>query len=209
MRTLRFGSAAILVVLASLLTSSAAAPRIAFHCDGMDGPVVKAAQRALETGNVRLLLPWVSEKDEAEARSVFEQALRVRTAGPEAKQLADRHLFETIVRLHRVGEGASFTGLQPAGRDPGPAISGAEAALARGNCDALSKFLVEAVERNLRDRFQDVLKKRPNDPDDVRSGRIYVKSYVEFMHFVERLHASATHPASGHHPPESGEGHDH
>ena len=32
------------------------------HCDGLDGPVVKAAQRALETGRVALVLIWVQEK---------------------------------------------------------------------------------------------------------------------------------------------------
>lgn len=27
------------------------------HCDSMDGPVVKVAMHALETGNVNLILP--------------------------------------------------------------------------------------------------------------------------------------------------------
>ena len=36
------------------------------HCDGLDGPVVKAAQRALETRNPALVLIWVQEKDERE-----------------------------------------------------------------------------------------------------------------------------------------------
>jgi hypothetical protein len=27
--------------------------------------------------------------------------------------LADTHFFETVVRLHRLGEGESFTGLKP------------------------------------------------------------------------------------------------
>ena len=34
------------------------------HCDGLDGPVVKAAQRALETRNAALVLIWVQEKDD-------------------------------------------------------------------------------------------------------------------------------------------------
>jgi hypothetical protein len=29
------------------------------HCDGVDGPVVMLAKKALETGNVNLVLPWV------------------------------------------------------------------------------------------------------------------------------------------------------
>ena len=34
------------------------------HCDGMDGPVVTLARKALESGNVNLILPWVAEQDE-------------------------------------------------------------------------------------------------------------------------------------------------
>jgi hypothetical protein len=92
------------------------------HCDGLDGPVVSLARRALDAGNVNLVLPWVREQDEAEVREAFAHALAVRKLGGEAKDLADRHFFETLVRVHRAGEGAPYTGLKPAGRDLGPAI---------------------------------------------------------------------------------------
>ena len=48
------------------------------HCDGLDGPVVKAAQRALETGNVDYALIWAQPGDEPELREAFRQALEVR-----------------------------------------------------------------------------------------------------------------------------------
>ena len=88
------------------------------HCDGMDGPVVKAAQKALEIGNVNLVLIWVQKADETEIRNAFAQTMQVRKLSPEAKALADRYLFEALVRLHRVGEGAPYTGLKPAGKEP-------------------------------------------------------------------------------------------
>ena len=56
------------------------------HCDGLDGPVVKAAQRALETRNAALVLIWVQEKDEPEIRKAFEQTLAVRALNPRAKE---------------------------------------------------------------------------------------------------------------------------
>ncbi len=55
---------------------------------------------------------WVLPDDEAEFRETFEQTLTVRELGDEARQLADRAFFETLVRLHRMGEGASYTGLK-------------------------------------------------------------------------------------------------
>jgi hypothetical protein len=79
----------------------------------MDGPVIKAAQKALETGNVNLVLIWVQEKDEAEAKTAFDKALAVRKFVPKAKELADKYFFETLVRIHRAGEGAPYSGLKP------------------------------------------------------------------------------------------------
>ena len=107
--------------------------RAVAHCDGLDGPVVKAAQRALATRNPALVLIWVQEKDESEIRKAFEQSLAVRELSPQARELADRFFFETLVRLHRAAEGASFTGLKPAGRDLGPAIPAAAEAVRIGS----------------------------------------------------------------------------
>ncbi|MCP8317539.1 MAG: hypothetical protein H3Z51_11890, partial [archaeon] len=76
------------------------------HCDTMDGPVVKAAKRALDIGNVNLILPWVPKKAESELKKAFEKTLRVRKQGKETMELADYWFFETAVRLHREGEGA-------------------------------------------------------------------------------------------------------
>ena len=104
------------------------------HCDGLDGPVVKAAQLALETRNPALALIWVQEKDEREIQNAFEQTLAVRELSSQAKELADRFFFETLVRVHRAGEGAPFTGLKPAGRDLG-AIPAADEAVRLGSVE--------------------------------------------------------------------------
>ncbi len=57
------------------------------YCDGLVGPVVKAAQRALDSGNVNLVLIWVQKKDEVEITKAFEKTLAVRTLGPEAREV--------------------------------------------------------------------------------------------------------------------------
>jgi len=41
---------------------------MATHCDTMDDPLMKAARRALESGNVNLVLPWVSKEGDATVR---------------------------------------------------------------------------------------------------------------------------------------------
>ena len=54
------------------------------HCDTLDGPVVAAAKKALETRNVKVILPWVPKKTESELTKAFKKALKVRAQGPEA-----------------------------------------------------------------------------------------------------------------------------
>jgi len=76
------------------------------HCDGLDGAVVKAAQRALDSGNVNPVLIWVQKSDEAKIRGLFEKTLAVRKLNTQARELADMYFFETLVRIHRAGEGA-------------------------------------------------------------------------------------------------------
>ena len=119
------------------------------HCDGLDGPVVKAAQRALETGNPALVLIWVQDKDEREILTAFEQTLAVRELSPQARELADRFFFETLVRVHRAGEGAPFTGLKPAGRDLGPAIPAADEAVRTGSIEPVRQLLMDTFQHQL------------------------------------------------------------
>ena len=168
------------------------------HCDSLDGPVVLAAQKALKAEDVNPVLIWVRQEDESEIRRTFQRTLAVRKLGDEARELADQHFFETLVRVHRAGEGAPYTGLKPAGRDLGPAIPAADNAIESGSGKALVKLLTEAVHHGLHSRFQQVLALKSYDPSDVRAGRGYVQAYVEYVHYVERIYESAAGPAHGH-----------
>ena len=169
------------------------------HCDGLDGPVVTLARRALDEGNVNLVLPWVRKQDEAEIRHAFEHALRVRKLGEEARALADHHFFETLVRVHRASEGAPYTGLKPAGRDLGPAVPAADRALEDGSIDKVVALLTEAVTRGVHEHFHAAQRRRKFDADDVPAGRKYVEAYVPYVHYVERLWRDAGGAAHGHH----------
>ncbi|HTM08728.1 MAG TPA: DUF6448 family protein [Verrucomicrobiae bacterium] len=168
------------------------------HCDGLDGPVVQAAEKALKSGDVKLVLIWVQKRDEPEIQTAFQKTLTVRKLNPQAQELADRYFFETLVRLHRAGEGASYTGLHPANRDLGLAISAADKALEEGKIEPLSKLLTHAMATGLDERFNETLARKKFSTDDVTAGRKYIKDYVEFVHYVERLYESASNAAEGH-----------
>lgn len=168
------------------------APGIALsHCDTLDGPVIMDAKKALDTENVNLVLIWVQKKDEAEIRKAFEETLSMRKINPQAKGFADRYFFETLVRIHRAGEGAAYTGLQPAGQDLDPAIAAADKAVTSGSIESAKQLLVHTVEEGLMQRFDEVKAKQNYDKNDVAAGREYVAAYVRFIHYLEGVHAIA------------------
>ncbi len=172
--------------------------RVLAHCDGLDGPVVKGAQRALNTRNPAFALIWVQEKDEPEIRTAFERTLAVRVLSLRAKELADRFFFETLVRVYRAGEGEPFTGLKSDGRDLGPAIPAADKAIEEGSVESVVKLLTAAMQEHLRKQFNEVVGAKAFIPDDVPAGRTYTKAYVEFIHYVERVYEASTAVAQGH-----------
>ena len=168
------------------------------HCDGLDGPVVTAARKALETGNVKLVLIWVQKTDEPEIRAAFQKTLAVRKLNSQVKELADTYFFETLVRVHRAGEGAPYTGLKPAGRDLGPAIPAGDKAIETRSDEALLKLLTDTMRKGLHERFHRTVEKSSYSKDSVDAGREYVKAYVEYIHYVEGLYEAAKRPAEGH-----------
>lgn len=169
------------------------------HCDSMDGPVITQAKKALESGNVNLVLPWVSAEDETEIRSAFENTQSVRKLGVQAERLADMYFFETLVRVHRAGEGAPYLGIKPAGQDLGPAIHASDKTLDDGSIEAVMKLLNNKIRDGLQDKFYSVLSRWKCDPNDVAAGREYVEAYVSYIHYVEGLWRAASGSVSGHH----------
>lgn len=181
----RMGVTAALVFAAMVGTSAPAAA----HCDSVDGPVVKAAEQALATGNVNGVLVWVQPRDEAEIRDAFARTLAVRGQSAQAKAMADRWFFETLVRVHRAGEGEPYTGLKPAGATVDPGIAAADEALERGNGSALASEVSAHVGKAVQERWQRVQQLSKYDTADIMAGRKYVEAYVQYIHFIEQLHA--------------------
>jgi hypothetical protein len=164
--------------------------RVDAHCDTMAGPVVKTAQAALEKGDVTAVLKWVKPPQEAEIRDAFKRTLAVRGLGKEAKELVDKYFFETLVRLHREGEGAPYTGLKPAGVVE-PVVAASDKALDTGSVDELTKEITKLVAEGIRRRFTETVEKKRHADESVAGGREFVEAYVEFVHYVERLHVDA------------------
>lgn len=168
------------------------------HCDTEDGPVVSDARAALASGDATPVLKWVRPADEAEVRAAFARALAVRGGGDPARDLADTWFFETLVRVHRAGEGAPYTGLKPAGSPVDPAVRLSDRALETGSVDPLVTALTAHLTEGVRERFRKASGLRERSGESVEAGRAYVAAYVEFVHYAERLHQAVTTPAHAH-----------
>ncbi len=170
-------------------------PLVFAHCDTLDGPVVATARGALEKGDITPVLKWLRKEDEKEIIAQFEKTLSVRKQSKEAKELADMYFFETLVRIHRAGEGAPYTGLKPAGAVE-PSVAAADKALESGSADGLVKLVTSAAEKGIRQRFTHAFETKKHADHGVEYGRKFVAAYVDFTHYVERLHMDAEKPIS-------------
>lgn len=168
------------------------------HCDTMAGPVIQDARTALEKGDITPVLKWVKKEQEKKVREVFNKALTAKTKNPAAKEKAEMHFYEILVRIHRAGEGASFTGLKP-GEAIEPIVAAADKSLETGTVDELVKQVTDEVDAGIRKRFDRAVETKKHVDESVDAGREYVAAYVEFTHYVEGLSQKASGEGDHHH----------
>jgi len=170
------------------------------HCDTLDGPVVIDARTALEKADITPVLKWVKTADEQELRAIFAKTLAVRKLDPTAKELADTYFFETLVRVHRAGEGAPYTGLKGAGTVPAPIVK-ADQSLEKGDVNELAKAIGNHAEAGVRERFKHAFEAKKHVGESVAAGRDFVAAYVTYVHYVEgvvaAVHAGTHHGEAG------------
>lgn len=155
------------------------------HCDTMDGPLIADARKAMAQNNVNYALKWVSSENEPEIRHVFELIMKVKELSPEAKEISEKYFFDTLVRIHRNGEGVPFTGVKPAGTPIDEKILAADKSIEAGNLSPLKGLLAENKLPELNERFKKVMKLKNFDVNNVAAGREYIEAYVQFFKFAE------------------------
>ena len=175
--------------MASLLMSLAivaAIPTMASaHCDTMGGPTVADGEKAIEYNNVNYVLKWVTPENEKEISEIFDLTMKVKDLSPEAKKLSENYFFENLVRIHRAGEGESFTGVKPLGTAIDEKVLAADKSIEVGNLSPLENLVEEDKMPELKERFEKVMALKDYDVNDVEAGREYIEAYVSFFKFAE------------------------
>lgn len=158
------------------------------HCDTLDGPVIQDARKALDSKDVTPVLKWVKQKEEKAVRAAFAKALGAR--GKKNESAAENSFFAALVKIHRAGEGASFTGLKPAGEIE-PVILEADKALAGGSADELIKRVTSDIAAGIQTRYERAQAAFKHKDESVELGRAFVEAYVEYTHYIEKIQQDA------------------
>jgi hypothetical protein len=165
------------------------------HCDTMDGPLIADARKAIEQNNVNYTLKWVPSVNESEIRDAFKLIMKVRGLSPEAKELAEKYFFDTLVRIHRAAEGVPFTGVKPSGTPIDEKVLAADKSIEVGNLSPMNKMIPKDKLPELTELFKKVMSLKNFDVNNVAAGREYIEAYVRFFKFAEgeEGHAAVVH----------------
>jgi hypothetical protein len=146
---------------------------------------VADSRRALEAGNINYARKWIQADGDDELTEVFTKTLAVRKLTPQAADLADRLFLETLVRLHRMGEGVGFIGIQPTGTKIEPIVATADQAMETGDDHEVIALAPADRGAELHRRFEVARGKQRFDVDEVKGARDFVVAYVSFYKYAE------------------------
>ena len=157
------------------------------HCDSFDGPALVDAAKALETNNVELIKKWIQPDDEEVVVPLFHKTMSLKEGDADVYAIVRTHFYETFVRLHREMEGASFTGLKPAGTTAHITVM-SDKAIETGDFNGLLIALNRHVNAQLTEKYEKVAALYPVKDRSVEEGRRFVAAYVDYTHAVEAVH---------------------
>ena len=169
------------------------------HCDSLDGPVVSAARRALVLGDVDQVLPYVPADGEEEIRNAFARVLPLQASSADAAAVAQQWFFETVVRVHRAGENAPYTGLKPAGLNVGPVIPLAEKAVESGDVEEVYRMLAADMHRELSHRLARVGQLAAARHISVAAAREHVQALRGFEVYANQVYRALHENPHGEH----------
>lgn len=157
------------------------------HCDSYDGPVIQDALKAIESGDVQPVLKWIEKDYEKEIVALFNKTTALKDQDEEIYEIVEKHFLETLVRVHREGEGAPFTGLKPAGTTS-KIVVWSDEALAQGDVNELADKIAAHLVNEIQSKFERAVKTGKKKDLSVEDGRAFVEAYVDYTHYVEGIH---------------------
>lgn len=189
---IRIGKSVLMATLLAILFSV----QVFAHCDSYDGPVIRDALKALEKEDVTLVMKWIGEEYEEEIKTLFDKTIGLKKGDAEIYSIVEKYFLETLVRVHREGEGASYDGLKPAGSVT-PFVMMADRSIEDGDIDGMLLRLDHHIRHVIADKYEKVRELSKFKDRSVEEGRAYVVAYVDYTHTLEGIEEVLLH--GGHH----------
>jgi hypothetical protein len=156
-----------------------------------DGPVISAAKRALETGNAHYILIWIPEESENTVKNLLEKAYCERYTQKNAYNHIVDWYFETINHLHSVHYGPYNLTISTKAPEEKTIIFLVERTCESGNFEEITTVIQDTPSGEMRQRFNDVMKKRNYGVENIAAGRVYVSAFTDFIAFVNNLRSGS------------------
>lgn len=146
-----------------------------------NGPVMRAAKMALETGNVDYILIWVPEESANTLKNLLEKTCCERTTRRKARNHSVEWYMQTINRLHSEYFRPHDLNISTKTAEERRTILQVEKACETGNFDEIATVMQVTSDEEIRRRFNEVLDKSDYDVDNIAAGRAYVSAFTDFI----------------------------
>jgi len=158
-----------------------------FSGDAGNGPILKAAKIALETGNPNYILIWIPEESENTYKNLLEKTCCERSVRKNTGDCAIGWYFETVNRFHYAGRCPHYVNMKSDGLYGSQIIPDVEGAIESGNFEKIIARIPDSHVADARERFHRVRNKRNYDINNIAAGRAYVSAFITFIEYVQNL----------------------
>jgi len=158
-----------------------------FSGDAGNGPVIKAAKMALETGNPNYILIWIPEESENTLKNLLEKTCCERGVQKNTGDRAINWYFETVNRFHYAGRCPHYTRMKSDRLYGNQIIPDVEGAIETGNFEKIIARIPDSHVADARERFHRIRNKRNYDINNIADGRAYVSAFITFIEYVRNL----------------------
>jgi hypothetical protein len=156
--------------------------------DEMQGPVVKAAKMALETGNVNYILIWLPEESENTLKNLLEKTCCTRSSRMNMKNRAYDWYFEMVNRFFNIGRPRDNLTIR-GGLAEKPLDLKVDKAIESGNFEEIRDIIPVTHEADAKQRFLHVMNMRNYPVNNIAEGRAYVSAFFDFNRYMHDLYS--------------------
>ncbi|MDP3396949.1 MAG: DUF6448 family protein [Methanoregula sp.] len=152
---------------------------------------MSAAMRALETGEAHYILIWIPEASENKLKNLLEKAYYERYTQKNAHTHIVDWYFTTVNHLHSGYFGPRNLDISKKNPEEKMTISLVERAFENGNFEEIGTIIPDTPTGEMRQRFDDVMKKRDYREKNIAAGRVYVSAFTDFIVFVNNIRSGS------------------